>query len=165
MEFILIKDLICLRKHLTYQPIILFTKQLFIILFLSAFIIKCGPTEDKSKHDFVRTENGEFINVKLHSVDSNLAKSGSYLFQMKCTPCHKLNSEKLIGPGLKSITTRRKPEWILNMIANPMLMTRNDSIAKELLKAYLIQMPNQQYNSDEEIIALLEFLILNDTEH
>ena len=84
---------------------------------------------------------------------------------MKCTPCHKLNSEKLIGPGLKNITVRRKPEWILNMIANPMLMTRNDSIAKELLKTYLIQMPNQQYNSDEEMIALFEFLRLNDTAH
>jgi cytochrome c551/c552 len=84
------------------------------------------------------------------------------LFQLKCTPCHRLTTEKLVGPGLKNVTVRRKPEWIMNMITNPATMTQRDSAAKGLLEICLVQMPNQQFTSDDEVRALLENFRNND---
>lgn len=59
---------------------------------------------------------GKFINVEFDAtLDNDMATKGEAIFESKCTPCHKLTEEKLIGPGLKNITNLRTPEWIMNM--------------------------------------------------
>src|SRR5579875_2926292 len=37
---------------------------------------------------------------------------GQNIYEVKCSACHKLTDEKLVGPGWKGVTQRRKPEWI-----------------------------------------------------
>jgi hypothetical protein len=71
-----------------------------------------------------------------------------------------MNARK-VGPALKDVTNRRKPEWIMNMIMNPAEMTQKDPTAKSLLGEYMTQMANQ--NVDEKgARAILEYFRTND---
>lgn len=148
-------------------------KTLFIALVFSAVIYSCGQSgtsESSSNTEQTPEEKklaegkgiGHFDNVQLGVIDPTLAKKGMDLFQLKCTPCHRLTTEKLVGPGLKNVTVRRKPEWIMNMITNPATMTQRDSAAKGLLEICLVQMPNQQFSSDDEVRAIVENFRNND---
>ncbi len=101
--------------------------------------------------------------VKLGPIDKNLAKKGEEIFEMKCSACHKID-EKYIGPPIRGVTKRRKPEWIMNMILNPVEMTQKDPIAKQLLAEYLIQMTFQNV-SKEDARALLEYFRSIDEEN
>jgi len=93
--------------------------------------------------------------IELGALDNALAQKGEKLFNEKCTACHKIE-ERYVGPALKGVTTRRAPEWIMNMILDPMKMTQEDPQAKELLAEYLTQMTNQNV-SQEDARALLEY--------
>lgn len=105
---------------------------------------------------------GKFTDVKIAGkLDPKLAKEGQDLFQTKCSVCHKPTDEKLIGPGLKGITTIRTPEWIMNMMTNPTGMTQSDPIAKALLNEFQTQMTFQSV-TDENARAIYEFLRQND---
>ena len=86
---------------------------------------------------------------------------GKGLYELKCQACHKLSDEKLVGPGWKGVTQRRKPEWILNMITNVDIMLEKDPEAQRLLEECLVRMPNQNL-SDEDARSLLEFMRKND---
>lgn len=83
------------------------------------------------------------------SVDETMAAEGQKLFESKCTACHKFTAEKYVGPGLLGVTKRRKPEWIMNMILNPLEMTQRDPTAKELFATHLTQMTNQNVTEPE----------------
>jgi len=50
-------------------------------------------------------------NVQLGaSLDATMADEGEKIRAVKCSSCHKLTNEKLVGPGWKGVTERRKPE-------------------------------------------------------
>ncbi len=105
---------------------------------------------------------GKFTSVDVPAtIDDAMAGKGQAIFETKCTPCHKLTAEKLVGPGLKNITNLRTPEWIMNMITNPEEMTKKDPIAKALFEEHLIQMVGQNV-SDDEARQILEYLRKND---
>ncbi|MCM2279198.1 MAG: cytochrome c [Oligoflexia bacterium] len=91
---------------------------------------------------------GPVKQLRLEPVKPELASKGSEVFQAKCSPCHRLD-ERLVGPPLRGVTLRRQPEWIMNMILNPMEMTQKDPVAKELLATYLTQMTFQNVSQDE----------------
>ena len=57
--------------------------------------------------------------IELGALDNALAQKGEKLFIEKCTACHKIE-ERYVSPALKGVTTRRAPEWIMNMILDPM---------------------------------------------
>ena len=95
------------------------------------------------------------------SVDEALAAEGKTIFEGKCSACHQLTDQKIVGPGLAGVTERRKPEWIMNMVINPEEMTKKDPTAKKLLGEHLTQMTNQNITEDDAR-ALLEFLRQND---
>ena len=63
--------------------------------------------------------------------------------------------ERYVGPGLKGITGRRTPEWIMNMILNTQEMTQKDPDAQALLEEYLTQM--RVIVSQPEARSLLEY--------
>lgn len=105
---------------------------------------------------------GRFTSVEIGSIDQTVAAKGEAIFVSKCAACHKTSEEKVVGPGLKNVTQRRKPEWIMNMITNPEEMTKSDPVAKALFEEHLIQMTFQNV-SDEESRAILEFLRVNDS--
>ena len=88
---------------------------------------------------------------------------GKSIYDLKCQSCHKLTDEKLVGPGWKGVTQRRKPEWILNMITNVDMMLEQDPQAQKLLEECLVRMPNQNLTK-EEARKVLEFQRNNDGE-
>lgn len=86
---------------------------------------------------------------------------GKSIYELKCQACHKLNSERLVGPGWEGITKKRKPEWIMNMVTNVDVMLEQDPEAQKLLEECLVRMPNQNITK-EEARAILEFQRKND---
>lgn len=99
---------------------------------------------------------GRFKNVQLGAFDAALATSGKTVFEAKCVACHRVTDQKIVGPGLKGVTQRRSPAWILNQITNPLEMTQKDPTAMKLLELHLVQMTFQNV-TDEESRALLEY--------
>ena len=88
---------------------------------------------------------GKYTTVELGAtLDAAMAGEGNKVFDVKCSSCHKLTDEKLVGPGWAGVTSRHKPEWIMNFITNTDAM-----------------MPNQSL-SDNEARQLLEFMRKND---
>ncbi len=98
---------------------------------------------------------GPVTELKLGPLDENLAKKGKELFSAKCGACHKME-ERFVGPALKDVTKRRQPEWILNMILNPVEMTQKDPEAMKLLEEFLTQMTFQNV-TEEEAKNILEY--------
>lgn len=108
---------------------------------------------------------GKFTGVKVgSSIDAAMAVKGKALFQTSCTACHTTTDQKLVGPGLKGITKIRTPEWIMNMITDPVKMTHNDPVAEALLQEMNgVQMTNQNVG-DEGAREIFEFLRQNDAQ-
>ncbi len=117
---------------------------------------------DPEKYDPKRGE-GKYTaeNLKLASLDATMATNGEKIAGVKCTSCHKLTDEKLVGPGWKAVTTRRAPEWIMNFITNPEGMIEKDPELQAQLEICLVRMPNQSL-SDADARNLLEFMRKND---
>lgn len=88
---------------------------------------------------------------------------GKSIYDVKCSACHKLTNEKLVGPGWKGVTQRRKPEWIMNFVTNVDMMLETDPQAQKLLEECLVRMPNQNLTLDEAR-KVLEFQRSNDGE-
>jgi mono/diheme cytochrome c family protein len=105
---------------------------------------------------------GKFTNVTISpALDKALADAGTKVYDVKCSSCHKLTEEKLVGPGWKGVTARHKPEWIMNFITNTDEMLQKDAKAQALLELCLVRMPNQNL-SDEEARNVYEFMRKND---
>ena len=104
---------------------------------------------------------GRFKDIALAQIDAKMAAQGQIVFDAKCTACHNSTEVKKVGPGLKGITQRRGPAWILNMITNPAEMTQKDPTAKDLLAQHLVQMTFQDV-TDDQARQILEFLRQND---
>lgn len=94
--------------------------------------------------------------MKLAPVDAALYTKGEQIYVSKCVACHKFGS-RLVGPPLKDVTKRRRPEWIMNQILNPLEMTQKDKVSKELFAQYLVQMTFQDVTHDDAR-ALLEYM-------
>lgn len=149
-------------------------------VFVSVCIISCGgnaneKTESTQPESMV-TENkadpatydpkrgeGEFNegNVTLGALDGAMATRGEEISGTKCNSCHKMTEEKLVGPGWKGVTERRKPYWILNFITNPDPMIDKDPEVQAQLELCLVRMPNQNLSGDDAR-AILEFMRKND---
>ena len=156
---------------------------MFAVTALTALAVSCGQYEkkdgagaesaenasaaskDPSSYDPKRGEgkwNAENINLTT-PLNAEWAASGESIASTKCTSCHKLTSEKLVGPGWAGVTKRRAPEWIMNFITNPDPMIEKDPEAQAMLEICLVRMPNQNL-SDAEARNILEFMRKNDGE-
>ena len=89
--------------------------------------------------------------------------AGKSTYELKCQSCHRLTEEKLVGPGWKDVTKRRKPVWIMNMITNVDMMLESDAEAQKLLEQCMVRMPNQNLSQDQAR-QVLEFMRSNDGE-
>jgi len=157
-------------------------KKLFIILSasISMLLYACGgangektSTGDADNNDASATETssasydstrgeGKFKNVEVtDKLNTTMADAGEKIYGVKCAACHKLTDEKLVGPGWKGVTTRHKPEWIMNFITNPDAMIDKDPKAKAMLEICMVRMPNQNLN-DDDARNVLEFMRKND---
>jgi len=157
-------------------------KKLAILLFLGAFIAACGgggtesptPTSDNSTPaETPKTESGnpsydpergegKFTKVEVgETLDAAMAVEGEKVYGVKCSSCHKLTSEKLVGPGWTGVTERHTAEWIMNFSTNTDAMLDKDPKAQAQLEICLVRMPNQNL-SDDDARHLYEFMRKND---
>lgn len=89
-------------------------------------------------------------------IDTEMAAAGEAIYNTNCTACHKLD-KRFIGPSPKGIMERRSPEWIMNMILDPKLMTEQDRCAKDLLIEFNGAAMANQNLTVEETRAILEY--------
>jgi hypothetical protein len=142
--------------------------------------ISCAPDKPKNKEEFPeqpinKSAVEDVINDPtkgLGAVKSVTLKTplelervnrGIAIYEMKCSGCHKLTDQRIVGPGWKNITKNRKPEWIMNMITNVDIMLDKDPEAQKLLELCLMRMPNQNM-SIGDARDVLEFMRQNDGE-
>src|SRR6188768_337553 len=105
---------------------------------------------------------GEVKEVTLKSpLENDRVGRGLAIYEMKCQACHKLDAQRVVGPGWKDVTKRRKPEWIMNMITNVDVMLDKDPEAQKLFELCLVRMPNQNI-SIGDARDVLEFMRQND---
>jgi cytochrome c551/c552 len=105
---------------------------------------------------------GKFTKVEVGAtLNAAMATNGEKVFEVKCSSCHKLTEEKLVGPGWKGVTARHTAEWIMNFATNTDEMLNKDPKAQAQLEICLVRMPNQNL-SDDDARALYEFMRKND---
>ncbi|RMF29995.1 MAG: cytochrome c [Bacteroidetes bacterium] len=151
-------------------------KEAIVLLALGLFFTACGgnaPEQSstagaKPKSMVADTPEddgtgyGKIKHVDLNDpLDPAMVEAGKGIYEMKCAACHKLTEQRVVGPGWKGITERRKPEWIMNMTIDPDAMLEKDPIARDLLKQCLVRMPNQNL-SEKDARDVLEFMYFND---
>lgn len=89
-------------------------------------------------------------------IDREMAARGEEVFRERgCAACHRLQ-DRLVGPPLAGVTTRRDYGWFRHMVVNPDSMVRGDSTARAMLAEYMVPMPDQGV-TDEEARALFEY--------
>ncbi|HNP24594.1 MAG TPA: cytochrome c [Panacibacter sp.] len=154
-------------------------KNLSLIIFAAILLGSCGggstSASDQNKetpatvasdgtnpsYDPHRGE-GKFTKVDIGAtLDASMADAGKKIFDVKCSACHKLTNEKLVGPGWLGVTSRHQPEWIMNFITNTDEMINKDPAAQAQLEICLVRMPNQNL-SDDDARHLFEFMRRND---
>lgn len=141
----------------------------------------CAPDKPKETEDFgaaanetptsetLKSENngkgiGQIKEVTLNTpLEQERIGRGKAIFEMKCSACHRLDGQRVVGPGWQGITQRRKPEWIMNMITNVDVMLDKDPEAQKLLELCLMRMPNQNV-SVGDARDIVEFMRQNDGE-
>ena len=155
-------------------------KQLVIILLMGFFFAACGgnaesntTSSETTSPDSKKTENanpsydtergeGKFTNVEVgEKLDVAMAATGEKVYGVKCSSCHKLTSEKLVGPGWLGVTDRHAAPWIMNFVTNTDAMLDKDPKAQAALEICLVRMPNQNL-ADADARALYEFMRKND---
>ncbi len=153
-------------------------KRNVLFVLILGFFVGCGNNEkpaeasdaneapksmvaDASSYDPHRGE-GKHTTVEIGAtLDVAAAEAGSKIQAVKCASCHKLTGEKLVGPGWKGVTERRKPEWLMNFITNPDPMINKDPALQAQLELCLVRMPNQGL-TDTDARQILEFMRKND---
>jgi mono/diheme cytochrome c family protein len=160
-------------------------KNLISLILLCSLLVSCGPkkpkenTEEGDSYESIHGANeknavaenandgkgiGQVKEVTLNTpLEQERIPRGKAIYEMKCQACHRLDDQRVVGPGWKDVTKRRKPEWIMNMITNVDVMLDKDAEAQKLLELCLTRMPNQNV-SVGDARDVLEFMRQNDGE-
>jgi len=92
-------------------------------------------------------------------------KLGQETFKSKgCGACHSIGKGKISGPDLLGVTERRDEEWLKKWLKSPDTMVFTDPIAKEMLKEYMVPMPNLGL-TDEQVVYLIEYFKYEDSKN
>ena len=153
------------------NPANIFAKTVLVIAIsmILCHISGCDDNRKATTGDSVATSTsgdqgvGRYKDISLAPLDKKMADKGKVIFESKCWSCHDPSKETWVGPGLKNVTQRRTPAWILNMITNTNEMVQKDSIAHRLLSQIDMKMHVENV-SDEDARQILEYLRLNDGE-
>jgi mono/diheme cytochrome c family protein len=157
-------------------------KKLNILLLMLAvvFMTSCGGDKSRSEQMKERTKMqaaapeqsdvpaseritldnkgvGRIKNVTLdETINQVMVAKGEALFTTNCSACHKID-KRFIGPSPKGIMERRSPEWIMNMILDPKLMTEQDRCAKDLMIEFNGAAMANQNMTEEQARDILEY--------
>ncbi len=155
-------------------------KKIYGILAIAALLASCGEKKEEKKDGFemnrTKTEKksvevsegvpvdmdnqgiGPFKNITLPAeINAELAAVGEAKYATVCTACH-LPNQRMIGPALSGVYERRNAAWVMNMIANPTEMIKDDPIAKAMLKEYNNAIMINSNLSEEDTRAIAEYL-------
>jgi cytochrome c len=152
-------------------------KKSIALLIVGTVLFACAPDKPKENaegdaYEMAEPENnaeagkgvGQITEVTLNSpLEQERIGRGKAIYEMKCSACHKLTDQRVVGPGWKDVTKRRKPEWIMSMVVNVDMMLEQDAEAQKLLELCLTRMPNQNV-SVGDARDILEFMRQNDGE-
>ena len=120
------------------------------------------PEENKAADAADPQGVGKYRDITLPAaLNGALAEKGQAVYDVKCSACHRLQGDRLVGPSWKGVTERRQPAWILNFITNVDEMLTKDPAAMAQLEECLVRMPNQNL-SEEDAYAVLEYMRKND---
>jgi mono/diheme cytochrome c family protein len=157
--------------------------KLMAILFI-ALLMSCGGKEEKEKEGFTlkkKTEtestvaakdNNTLASVRIDlenkgigpiksvqlgtDINQAMVTHGADVYKKMCMACHRPD-KKFIGPAPTGILARRTPEWIMNMILNPVEMVQKDPLAKDLLMEFNGSPMAYQNLTEDEARAVLEY--------
>jgi cytochrome c2 len=153
-------------------------KRLIVPLGLLLLLAACGGGEQKKTDTSAATTTetpaassdsdekgiGPIKDVKLtNPLDQAMITAGKGVYDLKCSSCHRLTAERLVGPGWLDVTKRHKPEWIMNFSTNVDEMLNKDPKAQAMLEECLVRMPNQNL-SEQDARNVLELMRKNDGE-
>ena len=99
---------------------------------------------------------GPIKTVSLGPIDEALEEEGEEIFKLKCAACHKIET-RYVGPALGEVLSRRTPEYVMNMMLNPLEMVEKHPEVKKLLAEFFTAMPDQQL-TEADARAVLEYL-------
>jgi cytochrome c len=148
-------------------------KSILLMSAMTFFLWSCGGAEKRA--DTPETDDSALLKqeevhgtevkeIQLSTpLDPAMVKEGQAIYDLKCSACHRLTGDRLVGPSWTGITTRRKPVWIINMITNVDMMLEKDEEAQKMLETCLVRMPNQNI-SEKEARSVVEFMRKNDGE-
>ena len=157
-------------------------RKLLISAFFLAILASCGGGQEKEQstapdnpnpltQEEKATENpaydphrgeGKFKDVQVpEKLDQKMADGGKQVYEVKCSSCHKLSDEKLVGPGWKDVTKRRTADWVMNFVTNTDEMIDKDPAVQAQLEICLVRMPNQNL-SDDDARHVYEYMRQND---
>jgi cytochrome c2 len=118
-------------------------------------------TSENPSYDPQRGE-GKFKDVQVAAtLDKTMADAGEKVYTVKCSGCHKLTDERLVGPGFTGVTSRHTADWIMNFVTNTDAMINKDPKAQAMLEICLVRMPNQNL-TDDDARHVYEYLRKND---
>ena len=88
------------------------------------------------------------------------AQDGEALFKQNCAACHKINKQRMVGPGLEGIADKRNETWLANFIKNSQsLIKSGDADAIAIYEEYnKTLMPPFEHLSDAEIKAIIDYM-------
>ena len=156
-----------MNRRLKWTISLLFFSFFFVIACINKTPTKKEPLDVEALTKNQPEEHGTMIkpeDVHLTTpLNQQWVAEGKNIYTVKCSPCHKLTDEKLVGPGWQGVTKRRQPDWILNMITNVDMMLESDPEAQRLLQECIVRMPNQNLKL-EKARQVLEFQRSNDGE-
>lgn len=99
---------------------------------------------------------GPIRDLALGPVDPAMAAEGEAAFTLKCSACHKLD-QRYVAPPLGDVLSRRRPEFVMNMILNATEMVQRHPEVRALLAEYFTPM-TIQVTEESEARAILEYL-------
>ncbi len=154
-----------------------------IFLLVGGCLVACAPDKPQNTEEYADTSDpdagknavtqamtdptkgiGAIKTVTLKTpLEQDRVGRGQSIYEMKCSACHKLDEQRVVGPGWQGITKRRQPEWIMNMVNNTDIMLEKDPEAQKLLELCLVRMPNQNI-SIGDARDILEYMRKNDGE-
>ncbi len=86
------------------------------------------------------------------------AAAGKTVFDGQCQACHSIGAGDRTGPDLKDLSKRREKDWVTKFIKDPIAMTKDDPVGKELLAKYKTQMPPLNLTDAQigEVVAYID---------
>lgn len=116
----------------------------------------------KNNNHFTQISAFLMVVLALFFINSTRAQSsGEALFTQHCKVCHKLTSDKGVGPGLGGINDKRSDEWLHDWINDSgALIASGDEAAKAIFEEFN-EMPMLAFGeqlSDEDIDGILAYI-------